>query len=50
MIVWLFAIGIIVSVAFNTGASISHSEALILIGLTIIGGAIHLKRKMRGRK
>jgi predicted small metal-binding protein len=52
MIVYLYAIGIIVSVAFTAVASISHSEALIIIGLTLIGGADYLtKRKRRiGRR
>ncbi len=50
MILLLFSIaGVIVGVvAVGTSTSIiSNSEALMLIGITIIGGAIFLRRKKR---
>jgi hypothetical protein len=49
MILWLLSIGSVIAAVFATGTSISDSEALIIIGLTLIGGAILLKREI-GRR
>jgi hypothetical protein len=44
MILWIFSIaGVIVGV-FAAGKSISDSEALLLIGISLIGVAIRLRR------
>jgi hypothetical protein len=49
MILWVLSVAVVVVGVFSAGPYISHSEALILIGITTIGGAIFLRRKM-GRR
>jgi hypothetical protein len=49
MILWLLSISGVIAAVFAAGTSISDSEALILIGITVIGGVILLRRERGGR-
>jgi len=46
MILWLFSIGGVIAAVFAADTSLSDSEALMLIGITIIGAVILLRREM----
>jgi LPXTG-motif cell wall-anchored protein len=47
MILWLFSmVGVLVGV-MATGTSISDWEALILLGISLIGGGIYLRNRKR---
>jgi hypothetical protein len=45
MILWLFSIGGVIAVVLSAGKSLSHLEALLFIGIAIIGVSILVWRE-----